>query len=574
MANILDTMGVSPALTWLRDMISLYNVDEIKIPAKYRDKVLEVKKILKDDVSGLVNSILDFAIDTALVEYRIETNNSNLTILLNNWLKNVNSDLRGKVPTGIKALAKEYFRERWKGSSFLLLRSLFDTKDGFNLPVKLWFVKGEDIIVLDGNNGIRILGDETYYLRTNSKNTDKQKIKLPNKEGEKIFIQKPYSSWDELEPVPFIIQRGIYHNLKFLQLIAQKGEFVINKALEYLMLLKKGSERLALTGKPEFVYGDEDYKKIREQLTEFLSKRKTERGISLYTTGFDTEIEHIIPEYNRILSQELYIPIERRLLAGLGLIEIVQGIASTRRESILNPKPFIAEVESAINDFKLLLEDILYTIVDENKNNHPKYFKGDIFVRVVSSPVKLFMDRDIKQILRSLYDRGLLSKQTTIEILGNLDYDIEKQRRDKEIKQGDDVVFYPPVIVNRESEMYIPDFPDDDKKFNRDKETENKQGPEKLNFVQSDKIFEQAPYKKISELPDNVKNVMGKSLQRIWMDVFNKAINRYGDEDIARKVAWSVIKKIARKNKDGKWVRFNKSTLDIDKELEELENWC
>jgi hypothetical protein len=43
------------------------------------------KELLQNDVSGLANTILDFAVGTAVdVDYRIETNNNNLDIILNN----------------------------------------------------------------------------------------------------------------------------------------------------------------------------------------------------------------------------------------------------------------------------------------------------------------------------------------------------------------------------------------------------------------------------------------------------------------------------------------------------------
>ena len=80
----------------------------------------------------------------------------------------------------------------------------------------------------------------------------------------------------------------------------------------------------------------------------------------------------------------------------------------------------------------------------------------------------------------------------------------------------------------------------------------------KLSNLQ-EKDYEEAPYKNIKELPENIKNSLTKELQEIWMKVFNEALERYKDEDIARKVAWNLIKKISKKNKNGKWVRINKS---------------
>ena len=569
--NILESMGLNPLLRWLVDIIYLLGEEEIKVPQKYREQVLEVKELLEQDVSGLVNSILDFAINAALVDFSIETDNSNLTALLNNWLNTINYEYKGKIPVGIKALAKEYYRERWKGSSFLLLRTLWEKKDDILLPTALWFVDGEDIIVENGNNDVRVLGEEKYYLRISR---GKKKL-LPEKKNEKIFVQKPFSSWSSLEPVPFLIQRGIFKNLKLLALLEKKGEFVVSKALEYLMVLKKGTERLALTNNPDFIYNEEDLRKIKEDLQDFLKKRTSESGTPVYTTGFDTEIEHIIPEYRRILEQELYTPIERRILAGLGVIEVIRGYgASSRLESIFNPKPFIAEVEAAIEDFKTLLMDIIYTIIDLNAEEHPKYFKGNNKIRVNSTLIKHFITDDLRTMLRSLYDRGLLSKQTAIEVLGNVDFEIEKKRRKKEMKEGLDIIFYPPVIVNREQDI----SPEEELRplFQPELEDQNKTGVEKRNYFMSnesendEKVYEEAPYKNINELPDRVKNNMSEELQEIFLKVVNNALKRYNDDTIAFKVAWSVIKKIAKKNKEGKWVLKSKLKTKSAKEIIDL----
>ena len=235
--------GVLPAtyhLRWLLDMVDYFQRDTILIPSGYRDQVLDTKGLLQNDVSGLVNTMLDFAISTSIdVDYRIETTNNNLDVVLNNWLGDINSSLIGKIPTGLDALAKEYFRERWKGSSFLLLRTFWETIDGYTLPTKLYFVDGEDILVDDSSETVTI-GEEKYRLRISK---DKSKP-IPGAKNEMIFVQKPYCAWGVDYPTPFIILRGLFKNMKFLELLETKGEMVVGKALEYLLTLKKGTERL------------------------------------------------------------------------------------------------------------------------------------------------------------------------------------------------------------------------------------------------------------------------------------------------------------------------------------------
>ena len=93
--------------------MSVFQIKPIAEPQKYRDKVLAAKDVLKHDISGLVNTTLDYAITMASsVTYSADTEDDTLTEYLNTWLEGINTELRGRVPTGVAALSKEYFRER------------------------------------------------------------------------------------------------------------------------------------------------------------------------------------------------------------------------------------------------------------------------------------------------------------------------------------------------------------------------------------------------------------------------------------------------------------------------------
>lgn len=71
------------------------------------------------------------------------------------------------------------------------------------------------------------------------------------------------------------------------------------------------------------------------------------------------------------------------------------------------------------------------------------------------------------------------------------------------------------------------------------------------------------PYNSTNDLPDNVMNVLPKHAQEIFQKAFNSAYEEYRDpadrnggddrEDVARKVAWSAVKKKYEKGADDKW---------------------
>lgn len=74
------------------------------------------------------------------------------------------------------------------------------------------------------------------------------------------------------------------------------------------------------------------------------------------------------------------------------------------------------------------------------------------------------------------------------------------------------------------------------------------------------------PYKKVSELPESVRDNLPDHAQEIYMEAFNSAWDQYdepeerrGDatrEETAHKVAWSAVKKTYQKDENsGKWRR-------------------
>jgi cation transport regulator len=74
------------------------------------------------------------------------------------------------------------------------------------------------------------------------------------------------------------------------------------------------------------------------------------------------------------------------------------------------------------------------------------------------------------------------------------------------------------------------------------------------------------PYKSLSDLPENVTNVLPKHAQEIYKEAYNSAWDQYdepeerrGDssrEETAHRVAWAAVKKKYEKNdSNGKWER-------------------
>jgi len=580
--------------TWLTLMTLMQTQGDIKVPTEFHSQCKAIHRMLRSDTTGMINTILNFAVDSAAdTTYKIETNNKELDKKLNDWLDNLNEAYRGKIPTGMRELAKEYFAERWKGSSLCILCAS-DWKDvnGILLPSALWFVDGSSVYVSSPEDKQIIkLGDFTYYL-------DKDKeIPLTSTKNKEIIIQKCYSRWHDKYPTPYLIGNGVLRNFLGLDLLKEKGEETLKKLLPYLLFLTKGSADQTRAG---VTYDDKDMQTVQSNFKTFLQDYKTNaRYAPMYAAPYDTNIQHIIPDLTKIFNKDVSVTAERSILAGLGFVSVVQGIADSRKEEVMNPKPFIAEVNSSVEDFKALQKDLIEVIIEKNKENHRKYFSDNKSFRIVHSPLKLNIQFVLDSIRQS-FAYGATSIKTYQESLG-LDPDTERERRQAEFDNGDEDIFFPHVIqhqeVNpdpREEVVSIPVRPKNKKGINLKKiPVTNKQIEKNLqkmkasvicercgqsvNFLEGSETIEcesclavvdnkgimvdnhfvmddqiTAPYT-MKNLPPAVKK-LGKKLQTLWMKTFNAVYqNTKGDKATKEKKAFSIAwYNVNRKKKGGK----------------------
>jgi cation transport regulator len=77
---------------------------------------------------------------------------------------------------------------------------------------------------------------------------------------------------------------------------------------------------------------------------------------------------------------------------------------------------------------------------------------------------------------------------------------------------------------------------------------------ESANEASQQRRLGRVPYRKVSELPDSVKNNLPKHAQEIYKEAFNSAEEQYGEESRAHRVAWSAVENKYEKNENGRWV--------------------
>ena len=61
------------------------------------------------------------------------------------------------------------------------------------------------------------------------------------------------------------------------------------------------------------------------------------------------------------------------------------------------------------------------------------------------------------------------------------------------------------------------------------------------------------PYQTVEDLPDSVQSHLPKHAQEIFRAAFNHALEEYGEEENAFRVAWSAVKRDYQKGEDGNW---------------------
>ena len=524
------------------------------VPSGFHDQVKAVKAMQSDDISGLVDSLTDFSVNSANVDFSIETNNPEFSKILRKWLNTINTFYRGKIPSGVKPLAKEYFKERWKYSSFPVLKIIkWESIDKILVPTRMAFVDGGSIYAEDKetSKALKLISYD-YYLG----NDTKTRQLLDNN----TIFSRPYGRWFDEYPIPYLIKRGIYHNWKIIESIKNMETKILDQIIPYMMLVKKGSEALAT--KNIKVYTNEELDQIITQYQDLATKIESlSDKTPIRATNFDEEIKHLIPDLKTIFQDELFASAEKNILTGLGFIDIAEAVSSSRRESILNPKVFIEEVRTGVEDFKQIMKELVLLIIEKN-STHKKYMNTEFYI--TASPVTAFMTDKFKNQMRLLWERGLLSNQTYCEIVGEIEYITEKARREKEAKNGDEYIMYPHITDNREGVGIdiVGEEPMDKNKKNKKEDKNGKPipiskvgDPGKYNIGKTTLIT--SPYTKLTDLPNNVKKRLNIKKQRIWLKIFNNAYNfylkKFGDigkaETLAFRTAWSQVKSIKAKKR-------------------------
>ena len=181
------------------------------------------------------------------------------------------------------------------------------------------------------------------------------------------------------------------------------------------MLVTKGSDALAQQG---ITYDTPELEAIKEKIQGISNKLNDVQlnidGKSskapIRVSNWDEEIKHLIPDLEAMFKRELFEQAERNILFGLGFIDVLESVSSSRRESVLNPRVFIKQCNAGLSDFVNYVLGDLLALVKEKNEDSKKYVNKKWTPSF--KPIIEFMDGEFLTLIRSLSDRGLISNET------------------------------------------------------------------------------------------------------------------------------------------------------------------
>ena len=542
----------------------------VKVQTEFPKQVEQIDCFLAGDNTGLINTLLDFMVHTATVPMNIEVGNDGLNEALELWQTQLlNKDFNIDIARGLRDLSVQYYKERWR-SSMVGLKIRWGTKKfgdtTFSIPEKMWILNGRDI---------KIISDKSLETRKYALNLGKGKSEiLKNTPKESIYIRRPYEAWNKATTNPFLVKRGVLYNGLLKKAILEKQADTIESIIFYMFLIRAGSDKLA---EMKLLPTKEELGDLEEQVIKAQRGDLDMEGLKNYIAKlrYDVNFEHLVPEIKKVINEDIIKPIDQNILSGLGLIEL-EGFGDTRQEAILNPKVMVEEVVDAVFDWADLISNIMMEMMDRNRPKHRNLANNK--VEVIPGVIQAFVDDKTKTMFRSLYDRGLLSKETSIETLTRMiNSEVEIQRRKREDEAGLQSTMKPPIIQNLEQFEEPSNLEDQGKQpgspeadnFNqaaikgyfarRKKDKDYKKRGRKKNKkcdpkkdkdcpgYKGDKDKVTAPFNNIDELPNNVTNVLPIPAQMIWLRVFNSIFEDTGNETRARKGAWAKVKEKYKK---------------------------
>lgn len=472
---------------------SMRSYQKTQVPSDFFGQVDAVDKLLKDDRSAMIRTLYNFMVNAGTVDYKFETGSIKLNDRLDVWKKDINKNIGIDIPSGLRALSEQYFRERWR-SSFLILNIQYEHVDGWWLPAKMWFLDGGQVDVTGKTDK---LGGYEYRIGRRTKGP-----KIVDIKTKKYLIRKPYNMWYEQWPTPYLVGSGaLFHGLS-KTLILDKQNDLMAEVIPLMFLSKLGNDLTQKEGDlPTGLELKEHEKKIKEMQEAY--KSGTTGGFIAGTFPHDVDFTQTVPQIKEFMNEIILKPSDKNILSAMGMIEM-EGFAKSRQETILNPKVMVQEVVDAVLDWRDMLAEVAEDTFEMNKVKHTK--DANRAVRVVPGLIRAFLTNDDKVLIRSAFDRGSVGHEDFVSILP-FDWKTTMERRIAERDDGLDEKLYPHIIMNQEQH---PDDLDVNPESNKENAPEKKKTEKDVDTAEIEDIkklprIQSIIYGTIDDLPKDIK---------------------------------------------------------------------
>lgn len=537
-----DNIGI-PTTQMLNNMIStvLGQTSNFKISNSFHRRAKLVASMINTDSTGLVTSLTDFTVSSSDVDFYVNSYNDNLNKIIEKYFEIFNIDWVSQgVSMGIKGLSEQFYREYYQGATFPILKytGTIDI-NGYKFPKNLYFLNGSSVYAKKENKE-----DKAMFRNKYTVGRDGTPV------GPNSIISKPFSRWGDDYPNPLLIRRGTYNSWVIVDAIKSKQINILDKIIPLMMVIKRGNDKMFEAGTG---LTTEQTKDLQQAFNEIIKHRNSSK-VATRATSYDEDVEQVIPNIKAMFERELLAGAEKSILTSLGFIDVADSTSSSRRESILNPKAFISQVEEGIKYFEHnFLKPLMYIIKELNKEEHPKMFNQGFHIG--HSKPQQFLNEEMRKILRSCYDRGALSKRTYTEVVADMDYDTEKYLRMKEAKSGDEILMSPQATQAQENQPKGEKDVNDDSRVDLEKVVEEKSGPEKIGFENA--MLKNLDIKK-DELPKEYKNILSSELKQQFIEEYKENLESYKEKfnieeakALASRDAWEGVNAIGEMTKKG-----------------------
>ena len=450
----------------LRQYFTTRTDKELTVKSDFYEQVKESYRIWQAGADNLVSSVLDMYVASAsnygAFIHSDSEKGKEITEIFKYWKDYVvNANLN--LPTGLDAVYKEWLTEAW-GSRLCILYVVWQEVEvplgsgkKYYLPAEMYLPNAYGVKVIGGQT----LGDHKYYFRRQDeiersysanknnyqdvyveqyKNQAKPsgRLEMPLKKNHAIYVRAIGARSYQTYPIPFLFHRGTAQLVKVKEALRRSDYRTAIGIINDILMIKKGSDELTKLG---ITYGAKELESLRQLLKSRLSNSQA------FLTTYDTEMKHVHPETDTLLSREKYAEVDKDILASLGLITV--RIEGERRESELNYKGFMLEAQAVMKEFKDVMEKEIYVdFIKLNKGKHPELFTEFSKLLYIHKPMNIWITDEGKKVIDRWYNKGLISKRHALETTTDLQYGVEKV--DRKDEQKDEKLMYPPVVQNQE----------------------------------------------------------------------------------------------------------------------------